>query len=76
MFKDFNINIVISEISHIGFNDLIETEHLLNPEIFYLTHISEEDEEKTLEPLKALDENRRDKFVFAYDGLEKNLNGD
>ncbi len=44
LFRDFKIDILISEITHITISDLIEKLVLIDPPISYLTHITENDE--------------------------------
>ena len=44
LFKSYKSDIIISEITHLSIEDLIEASNYLKPEKIYLTHISEETE--------------------------------
>jgi ribonuclease Z len=69
LFKDFNADILISEISHITVQDVITAAGLLNIKKLVLTHISDEDEQLILN-LKNLQNNGENmEIISAYDGL-------
>ncbi|MEJ2618427.1 MAG: MBL fold metallo-hydrolase, partial [Ignavibacteriaceae bacterium] len=44
LFKSYRSDLIISEITHISFEELIEASNSLKPEKLYLTHINEETE--------------------------------
>ena len=44
LFKNYKSDIIISEITHLSIEDLVEASNYLKPEKIYLTHISEETE--------------------------------
>lgn len=76
LFNDVKIDVMISEISHVGFDDILNAQSLINPASIYLTHISDEDESLVAEKINSLSENLRGKIAAAYDGFEKTVYGD
>ena len=65
LFRDQTLDIMISEITHIDFDDLLEAYKILNPHKLYLTHISDEDE-KLLFDITKMNEN----IIPATDGCK------
>ncbi len=76
LFGDHKIKIIITEISHVDFKEIVESERIIQPGKIYLTHISDEDEPVINEKISSLDDKLREKFTAAYDGLEIVLYGD
>jgi ribonuclease BN (tRNA processing enzyme) len=73
LFKENKIDIMISEISHINFEDLFQAFEAQNIETLYLTHISDEDESKLEKFYSSLNETKKQKIISAYDGLTIDL---
>ncbi len=73
LFKDKKIDILISEISHVEIEDILNAFRLQKISKLYLTHISDEDEIKIREILKSISKEEKDKILIAQDGLAVNL---
>ncbi len=73
LFSDRKIEIIISEISHIELQDLVDSSNQLKAKLVYLTHISDEDEVSIKEFLDTKLKNEKGKYVTAYDGLTFNI---
>jgi ribonuclease Z len=56
LFKEFKLDALISEITHITIGELIEKVNILNPSQVYLTHITEDDLPDIIEFLNNLPE--------------------
>ncbi len=72
-FKDYEIDLLITEISHVSLEEINSAGIILKAKKIYLTHISDVDEENINSFFKSLNEDKRGKFVTAYDGLSFNL---
>ena len=70
IFQGFPADIMISEITHISPDELLESFKKLNPKKLLITHISDEDENKLREFHFQLTETDRKKIIQAFDGLE------
>ncbi len=68
MFRGNFFNVIISEISHVGLEDILKSYKELKPEKFVITHIDEEDETALDKFLLNLNEPDREKIYKAYDG--------
>src|SRR5690606_10795583 len=73
LFNDFSINVMISEITHVKFDEVFETLKFLNPEKLFFTHISEEDEADCRKLGENLPEQLKDKIIIAADGMLVNV---
>jgi ribonuclease Z len=73
LFKENKIDIMISEISHINFEDLLQAFKVQNIETLYLTHISDEDEPKLEKFYPSINDTEKHKIISAYDGLALDL---
>lgn len=73
LFKDHKIDIMISEISHIDFSDLIQAYKVQSAEKLYLTHISVEDEPMLEKFYLSMSDEEKRKIISAYDGLTIDL---
>lgn len=69
LFSDRKIEIIISEISHIEFQEIIDLSNQLKAKLVHLTHISDEDEVSIKEFMDTKLKNVKGKYVTAYDGL-------
>ncbi|OGU75801.1 MAG: hypothetical protein A2V93_06175 [Ignavibacteria bacterium RBG_16_34_14] len=69
IFKDMKIDLMISEITHITVEELIEAFQKLKPQKLYITHLGEEDENKVSKLSYQLPASERRKVVAAFDGL-------
>ena len=69
LFNDFKIDKIISEISHISMSDLLAAFRSQEIEELFLTHISDDDENKINELYLMLLENEKEKVKTAFDGL-------
>jgi ribonuclease Z len=69
LFKEFEKDILISEISHVSIPGLIKIAELLNIKKLILTHISDEDEPTLLDITKTLGPIVNIEIIDAYDGL-------
>ncbi|UCH66826.1 MAG: MBL fold metallo-hydrolase [Ignavibacterium sp.] len=71
LFREFNPDFLITEITHINLSDILDSldEDNLAEKIFF-THISDEDGERIEEFLTCLPDNLVKKFVIAQDGLK------
>jgi ribonuclease BN (tRNA processing enzyme) len=67
LFKDFKIDILINEITHITFNELLTKIEQLNPVAIYLTHISDEDLPELLNSVQLLQQELKGKIFLAED---------
>jgi ribonuclease BN (tRNA processing enzyme) len=73
LFRDKKIDVMISEITHISGEDLADALKKLKPQKLYITHISDEDEEKVSKLNFLLPDKERKKVIQAFDGLEVKL---
>jgi ribonuclease Z len=69
LFKEYKIDIMISEISHVDLNDLIRAFKFQTAGALYLTHISDEDETKLGKFYSLMNDDEKQKIISAYDGL-------
>ncbi len=70
LFKDHKIDLMISEITHVNFEDLLEAYKNLKPEKLYLTHYSDEDEENLIKlKSESYPEEKNNVIIIAFDGL-------
>jgi len=69
LFEGKKIDIMISEITHITVDELLEAFKRLNPTKLFITHLSDEDEHKVTELSYELPTEDRRKIVMAFDGL-------
>ena len=71
LFKEFTTDFLISEITHIKLQDILDAfdEDNLPAKIIF-THISDDDEDRMGAFLSNLPEEQRDKFIIAKDGLK------
>jgi ribonuclease BN (tRNA processing enzyme) len=66
LFKDFKIDLLITETAHVSLDEIINAVELLNPGKVILTHLTE----KIVPELKSGVENIKNKpFIIANDGL-------
>ncbi len=71
LFKEENIDILISECMHITLEDIYKVVQLLNPQKTFLVHYNDEDESKILNWIKI--NQLTEKVVLANDGLKFSL---
>lgn len=69
LFKEFNPDIFISEVSHIPIPSVLDRIKTTNPGKIYLIHYSDEDEPMLREILATLSIELRKKIILAEDGL-------
>jgi ribonuclease Z len=69
IFRDMKIDLMISEITHITVEELIEAFRNLKPQRLYITHLSEEDEKKVSKISYQLPMAECRKVVASFDGL-------
>lgn len=69
LFKDHKMDLMISEITHVSFEDLLEAYKYLKPEKLYLTHYSDENERNLIKLKSKFSSEEKDKIIIAYDGL-------
>jgi len=72
LFKNFNLDYLITEFTHISLKEIKEAAEELNPKKIYLTHI-EESAALTNDWNKLLNKSEQKKFIIAYDGLQIEL---
>jgi len=70
IFQSFPLDVMISEITHISPDELLEAFKKLNPQKLLITHIGEEDENRLKNFNYQLTDTDRKKIVQAFDGLE------
>ena len=69
LYEGQKIAIMISEITHIKIEELFESFRRLQPEKLFITHLSEEDEEKVSRLSYQLPSAERRKVIATFDGL-------
>ncbi len=69
LFQDEKTDWMISEITHITADELVEAFRKINPDKLFITHLSEEDEEKVQKLSYQLPVKERQKIISAFDGL-------
>lgn len=69
LFQDIKTDWMISEITHISTDELIDAFRTINPQKLFITHLSEEDEVKVSKLSYQLPANERRKVIAAFDGL-------
>jgi len=69
IFRDMIIDLMVSEITHITTEELIDAFRNIKPQRLYITHLSEEDEKKVSKLSYQLPTAERRKVVAAFDGL-------
>jgi len=73
LFNDFNINLFITEITHVLLSDIFSFIKSSNLDKVILTHINFDDEEKIKLWYEGLDINLKGKINLANDGMMLNL---
>jgi len=69
LFEGRKIAVIISEITHIKVEELLESFQRLKPEKLFISHLGEEDEEKVSRLSYQLPSAERRKVIAAFDGL-------
>jgi len=69
LFEEHKIAIMISEITHLSIEELLDSFRRLKPEKLFITHLSEEDEVLVSKLSYQLPSAERQKVVAAFDGL-------
>ena len=69
LFQDIKIDWMISEITHISVDELVDAFRRINPQKLFITHLSEEDETKVSKLSYQLPTKERHNVVAAFDGL-------
>ena len=69
LFEDHKIDIMISEITHVSIEELLDSFRRLKPEKLFITHLSEEDEVHVSKLSYQLPAAERRKIITAFDGL-------
>lgn len=69
VFSEQKIDLMITEITHITPEELVDGFKRLNPQKLFITHLSEEDENKVKKLSYELPDEDRRKVVAAFDGL-------
>jgi ribonuclease BN (tRNA processing enzyme) len=69
LFEDQKIEIMISEITHLSLEEILESFRRLKPEKLFITHLGEEEEEKVSRLSYQLPAAERRRVVAAFDGL-------
>jgi len=69
LFNDYNINVIISEITHVKFDEIFRALKDLQPDRLFFTHISEENEPDLIKLYNNLPDNLRSKIIPAVDGM-------
>lgn len=69
LFKEFNPDIFISELSHIPLSAIVDRIKTINSGKIYLVHYSDEDEPMLREILATLSIELRNKIILAEDGI-------
>lgn len=70
LFGNKKFDLMISEITHISEEDLVDAFNKLKPQKLYITHISDDDEKKAAKLIFLLPDKERKKVIQAFDGLE------
>jgi ribonuclease Z len=70
IFQGLPVDIMISEITHISPEELLESFKKLDPKKLLITHISDEDENRLKDFHFQLSDSDRKKIIQAFDGLE------
>lgn len=65
LFKDFRINILITESTHVNINEILNISDKLNPDKIVLTHLGDEDLSGSISKIKKI----KDDLLIAEDGL-------
>jgi len=73
LFNDMKTDILITETTHISFNEIFLAAEKNNPSKIILTHITEDDESKLNFDLEQLPEDVKKKTIIATDGLKIKL---
>ncbi len=69
LFRNNNPSILITEITHLPFEEILEAFYSIKPEKMILTHISDEDETLIAEMSHSLNNYSSQKIITAFDGL-------
>ncbi|MFO7447033.1 MAG: MBL fold metallo-hydrolase [Ignavibacteriaceae bacterium] len=69
IFNDFSIDVMVTEITHVGFDEIFEALKFLNPKRLFFTHISEENEPGLIRLYDNLPEELKSKIIPAVDGM-------
>jgi len=70
LFKNIKIDLMISEITHVTFDEIYSAFKLLNPRMLFLTHIEDEKGQSILGKIKSLKKNEKNRVILCYDGLK------
>jgi ribonuclease BN (tRNA processing enzyme) len=69
LFEEHKIAIMISEVTHLSIEELLDSFRRLKPNKLFITHLGEEDEEKVSKLSYQLPSAERRKVIAAFDGL-------
>jgi phosphoribosyl 1,2-cyclic phosphodiesterase len=69
IFKDHKIDVMITEITHVGFEEIFKAIKELQPKRLFFTHISEENEPDLIKLYNNLPEELKSKIIPAVDGM-------
>lgn len=73
LFRDFKMDYLITEVTHINYEDILLAYNQLKPGRIILTHISDGDEKDLKKLSNYLSKNEQSNFITAYDGLTISL---
>jgi ribonuclease Z len=73
LFEEHKIDIMISEITHVSIEELLDSFRRLKPEKLLITHLNEEDEIHVSKLSYQLPAAERRKIISAFDGLNIKL---
>jgi ribonuclease BN (tRNA processing enzyme) len=73
IFDDQKFNLMISEITHAGLDEIIKSFKNSAAGKLFLTHISDEDDQKIEMVKSKLSKKDQKKIIFAFDGMEITL---
>ena len=73
LFDDYNRNLIISEVTHIKPQDVVNAFVADNLEKIIFTHIRDENESLIEDYISSLSENKREKVILASEGLKISL---
>ena len=71
LFDEFSMDYMITEATHIDFNEIADAANIINPKKCYLVHIN--DEESLRNNIAKLTEKDKSKLQLTYDGMNISL---
>jgi ribonuclease BN (tRNA processing enzyme) len=69
LFNDYDVELMISETTHVNPSEITNAFRALKAKELYLTHFSDDEEERIISGFKSLKSDSAERIIYAFDGL-------